>query len=342
MFTIVDVFQNLTREKRAMLTDGEISVLLEYIQFWNNHGRKTNMIAPRNSAICNVHGISKKTFYKHRKGLVDKGFITVESRKFQPLKDGKHRHAQGQGRQKPAIVRLADWLIKSNKISVANEQKPQKTKEKDVPKIHRTTAKPISVAELEQYGKDLAVQIGATAPVYPKQLERIKGYENKTSKEVIKLVRSYVESHNNSNAWAYYQATLEDLVRNHVNTVTELEAYNPKLAGKTRYQQQELPMMEVVKDKKNKKNSKTKYVRGKRVEQGTDWKKKTEEEHLKNARKWLGLEAGQDFPADYQGLTVDEIYNKAYKDTNQDAELQKLQQFFEDIANKTNNNAVSV
>ena len=52
--------------------------------------------------------------------------------------------------------------------------------------------------------------------------------------------------------------------------------------------------------------------------------------------------AGQDFPADYQGLTVDEIYNKAYKDTNQDAELQKLQQFFEDIANKTNNNAVSV
>ena len=51
MFTIVDVFQNLTREKRAMLTDGEISVLLEYIQFWNNHGRKTNMIAPRNSAI---------------------------------------------------------------------------------------------------------------------------------------------------------------------------------------------------------------------------------------------------------------------------------------------------
>lgn len=139
-----------------MLTDGEISVLLEYIQFWNNHGRKTNMIAPRNSAICNVHGISKKTFYKHRKGLVDKGFITVESRKFQPLKDGKHRHAQGQGRQKPAIVRLADWLIKSNKISVANEQQPQKTKEKDVPKIHRTTAKPISVAELEQYGKDLA------------------------------------------------------------------------------------------------------------------------------------------------------------------------------------------
>lgn len=118
-----------------------------------------------------------------------------------------------------------------------------------------------------------------------------------------------------------------------------MEAYNPKLAGKTRYQQQELPMMAIV---KNKGISKTKYVRGKRVEQGTDWKKKTEEEHLKNARKWLGLEAGQDFPADYQGLTVDEIYNKAYKDTNQDAELQKLQQFFEDIANKTNNNAVSV
>lgn len=79
-----------------------------------------------------------------------------------------------------------------------------------------------------------------------------------------------------------------------------MEAYNPKLAGKTRYQQQELPMMAIV---KNKGISKTKYVRGKRVEQGTDWKKKTEEKHLKDARKWLGLEDGQDFPADYQGLT---------------------------------------
>lgn len=81
-----------------------------------------------------------------------------------------------------------------------------------------------------------------------------------------------------------------------------MEAYNPKLAGKTRYQQQELPMMAIV---KNKGISKTKYVRGKRVEQGTDWKKKTEEKHLKDARKWLGLEDGQDFPADYQGLKGD-------------------------------------
>ena len=76
-------------------------------------------------------------------------------------------------------------MIKSNKISVANEQQPQKTKEKDVPKIHRTTAKPISVAELEQYGKDLAVQIGATAPVYPKQLERIKGYETRLRRKLL-------------------------------------------------------------------------------------------------------------------------------------------------------------
>lgn len=332
MFSVVDVFQNLTREKRAMLTDGEISVLLEYIQFWNNHGRKTNMSALRNSAICNVHGIRKKPFYKRRKGLADKGFITVESRKFQPLKDGRHRHAQGQGRQKPAIVRLADWLIKSNKISV-DEQQTQKTEKKAVPKINRTTIKPISVAELEQYGKDLAVQLGATAPVYPKQLERIKSYETKTSKEVIKLVRSYVESHNNSNAWAYYQATLEDVVRNHVNTVPELEAYNPKLVGKTRYQQQQLPMMSVVKSNKNK-ILKTKYIRKKRVEQETNWEKKIQEQHLREARKWLGLKDGPKFPPEYQGLTVEEIYSKAHKDTNQDAELKKLQQWFKDLANK--------
>ncbi|WP_172993937.1 hypothetical protein, partial [Lactobacillus helveticus] len=88
--------------------------------------------------------------------------------------------------------------------------------------------------------------------------------------------------------------------------------------------------------------SKTKYVRSKRVEQGTDWKKKAQEKHLKDAREWLGLENGQDFPADYQGLTVEEIYNKAYKDTNQDAELQKLQQWVEELENSTKNNAVSV
>ena len=36
------------------------------------------------------------------------------------------------------------------------------------------------------------------------------------------------------------------------------------------------------------------------------------------------------------------LHKLFYSLTNQDAELQKLQQFFEDIANKTNNNAVSV
>lgn len=319
MYSIVDVFQNLNKEKRALLTDGEVSLLLEYIYFWNNHGRKTNMIAPRNSAICNVHGITKKTFYKRRKALEEKGFIKVESQQFQPLKDGKHRHMQGQGRQKPAVIRLADWLIKSNKIAVDVQQPSQKAQQKEVPKVQQTTPnRPISVAKLEQYGKDLAVQIGANTAVYPKQLERIKKYESQTSNEVIKLVREYTEKHNNSNAWAYYEATLEDVVKNHVETIADLEKYNPKLAGKSfKPVQQKLPMMAVIKNKQ-KTTYKTKYVRGKRVEQGTDWNKKKPtqlsiEELNTKAREYLGLTANQEWPEEYANLSPNERLSKALK-----------------------------
>lgn len=319
MYSIVDVFQNLNKEKRALLTDGEVSLLLEYIYFWNNHGRKTNMIAPRNSAICNVHGITKKTFYKRRKALEEKGFIKVESQQFQPLKDGKHRHMQGQGRQKPAVIRLADWLIKSNKIAVDVQQPSQKAEQKEVPKVQQTTPnRPISVAKLEQYGKDLAVQIGANTAVYPKQLERIKKYESQTSNEVIKLVREYTEKHNNSNAWAYYEATLEDVVKNHVENIADLEKYNPKLAGKSfKPVQQKLPMMAVIKNKQ-KTTYKTKYVRGKRVEQGTDWNKKKPtqvsiEELNTQAREYLGLTANQEWPEEYANLSPNERWSKALK-----------------------------
>lgn len=319
MYSIVDVFQNLNKEKRALLTDGEVSLLLEYIYFWNNHGRKTNMIAPRNSAICNVHGITKKTFYKRRKALEEKGFIKVESQQFQPLKDGKHRHMQGQGRQKPAVIRLADWLIKSNKIAVDVQQPSQKAEQKEVPKVQQTTPnRPISVAKLEQYGKDLAVQIGANTAVYPKQLERIKKYESQTSNEVIKLVREYTEKHNNSNAWAYYEATLEDVVKNHVENIADLEKYNPKLAGKSfKPVQQKLPMMAVIKNKQET-TYKTKYVRGKRVEQGTDWNKKKPtqlsiEELNTKAREYLGLTANQEWPEEYANLSPNERCSKALK-----------------------------
>lgn len=155
-----------------------------------------------------------------------------------------------------------------------------------------------------------AVQIGTTVSVYPKQLERIKGYETETSKEVIKLVRSYVKSHNNSNAWAYYESTLEDLTRKHVKNLADLEKYNPKLAGKTRYDQQQLPLLAVVGKKKNntsKKTYKPRYAYKKRVEQGVDWAKKkahiyTDAENDEHTREILGLTPSQEWPEEFANL----------------------------------------
>lgn len=310
--SICDVFQNMTFESTRELTVNEQSLLFTYLQFWNWKGRNNNNITPRNSFLRKQMGVSEHTYYKARTGLKDKGFIVVATQKFNK-----------KGKQKPAIIQLADWLVKSNKIAVDDQQQPQnqKTEEKTVPKVHETTTRPISVAELDQYGKDLAVQIGTTISVYPKRLERIKGYETETSKEVIKLVRSYVKSHNNSNAWAYYESTLEDLTRKHVKNLTDLEKYNPKLAGKTRYDQQQLPLLAVVGEKKNntsKKTYKPRYAYKKRVEQGVDWTKKkahiyTDAENDEHTREMLGLTPSQEWPEEYANLSPNERYSKALK-----------------------------
>lgn len=311
-FSICDVYQNITFNKLEELTVNEQSLLLNYLLFWNWKGRNSNSITPRNSFLRKQMGVSENTYYKARKGLKNKGFIIVETQKFNK-----------KGKQKPAIIRLAEWIIKSNKIDVTTQQSNQETEQKEVPKevpkVQQTTPnRPISVAKLEQYGKDLAVQIGANTAVYPKQLERIKKYESQTSNEVIKLVRKYTEKHNNSNAWAYYEVTLEDVVKNHVENIADLEKYNPKLAGKSfKPVQQKLPMMAVIKNEK-KTTYKTKYVRGKRVEQGTDWNKKKAnqlsiEELNTKAREYLGLTAEQEWPEEYANLSPNEKWYKALK-----------------------------
>lgn len=317
--SVVDIHRNMTKRRSEMkLSYGAYALFYAYVDYWNNHGRFTNQISPRNSALCNYLGMSKPTFYKYRKELEDKGYIIVDSQTFKPDKDGKKKHAQGHGRQKPAIISLADWLIESDKVTIADPQATQKTEQQVIPETHQTSNKPISVAKLEQYGKDLAVQIGANTAVYPKQLERIKKYESQTSNEVIKLVREYTEKHNNSNAWAYYEATLEDVVKNHVENIADLEKYNPKLAGKSfKPVQQKLPMMAVIKNKQ-KTTYKTKYVRGKRVEQGTDWNKKKPtqlsiEELNTKAREYLGLTANQEWPEEYANLSPNERWSKAFK-----------------------------
>lgn len=98
--SVYSAFKNLTEEKRALLTDGELSMLLEYLYAWSEQGKKINTVAPRNSYIANVHGTCENTFYKRRHALEEKGFIKVETQGF----DKK-------GKQKPAVIRFADWLI---------------------------------------------------------------------------------------------------------------------------------------------------------------------------------------------------------------------------------------
>ena len=305
-YSILDVFRNLDREKRTLLAAGEMSVLLEYIYFWNNHGRKNNRISPRNSAICNVCGFTKKTFYKYRKGLVEKGFIIVKSYPFKPVKDGKHKHAQGQGRQHPATISLADWLVKSNKVSVIHSE--QKNISKKTLQIQsKDPIHAVSITKLKQYGKNLAAQIGATTAVYPRQLDRIKSYESKISVEVVKHVRKYVEKHTNSNPWKYYESTMESIIANHVENMTDLENYNYRLAGKKHKPvQQQLPLLSVVNN--NGKKYKTKYYHGKLVEQGTDWSKKkaktyTAEELDAQARNSLHMKPDEPFTGKWATMT---------------------------------------
>lgn len=247
MLSIVDVLQNLNREKRMTLSAEEYRLLMEYIYYWNNHGRSTNVITPRNTAMCNSCSISKPTFYKYRKSLVEKGYITMKSFDFNSKA----------GRQKPAEISLAAWLIKSNKVENNTAKPAQKTP-------HKTL--------LDAYSKDLAVQIGAeNQAVYAKQINRIKVLETKTSKEVIKMVRTYVKEYSNSNAFAYYEATLRNIVNAGVKTITELGAYNPRIAKKP--VQQNLPLMGIVRKRRKK-------IYGyKHVEHGTDWSQKKTKSH---------------------------------------------------------------
>lgn len=291
MLTIINVLQNLNREKRMELKPNEYRLLMEYIYFWNNHGRDTNVITPRNTAMCNSCSFSEPTFYKYRKALVEKGFIIVKS--FEAEK--------GCESQKPAEISLADWLIKSNKVVAST---PDEVMQKAV----KMPRKPV----LDDYAKDMAVQIGAgNQAIYPKQINRIKVLETKTSKEVIKLVREYVKEYSNSNAFAYYEATLRNIINAGVKTVTELGAYNPRIAKKP--VQQQLPLMGVV--HKNKR-AKTNYYKGKRVEQGTDWSQKkakvmSDEEYDKSARTYLGMAPDEEFTGVWASMTPDERFCKA-------------------------------
>ena len=89
--------------------------------------------------------------------------------------------------------------------------------------------------------------------------------ETKTSKEVIKMVCTYVKENSNSKAFAYYEATLRNIVNAGVKTISELGAYNPRIAKKP--VQQNLPLMGIVRKKRQ---SAYGY---KHVEHRTDWSK---------------------------------------------------------------------
>lgn len=128
--SVVDIYRNMTEQRSEMkLSYGAYALFFAYVEYWNNHGRFTNQISPRNSALCNYLGMSKPTFYKYRKELEDKGYIIVDSQTFQPDKDGRKSHSQGQGLQKPAVISLADWLIKSTDHEMTDLQDLSNIKE---------------------------------------------------------------------------------------------------------------------------------------------------------------------------------------------------------------------
>lgn len=305
------------------LTAKEQSLLLIYLHFWNWKGRKNNAITPRNTFLERQMGVCENTYLDARKGLKKKGFIKVDSNQGYTKK----------GKKRPAVVSLAAWLIKSNKINTSDQQQAPNQKTQSKEKQTRQDDKPVIVAKLNQFGKDLIAQIGATnSAVYPKQIRRIKNLESKTSKEVITLIRDYTNKHNNSNPLRYYETILESITNQGVKSVAELEQYNPNLVGKSRRSiQQQLPMMAVVKNKNKKSTYKSRYIRGKRVEKGTNWKLKEIEEKKKNIRAWLGLHDSDPLPAEYQGLSVEEAYRKAYAATNQGDKLKELQRNFAEL-----------
>lgn len=143
---------------------------------------------------------------------------------------------------------------------------------------------------LDDYAKDLAVQIGAEdQSIYAKQINRIKVLETKTSKEVIKLVREYVKEYSNSNAFAYYEATLRNIVNAGATAITINGVVNRK------------------------RRTKTKYRKGKRIEQGTDWSKKqantiSDDECDKNARIYLGMKPDEEFTGKWASMTPNERF----------------------------------
>lgn len=134
-----------------------------------------------------------------------------------------------------------------------------------------------------------------------------ESYESKTSVEVVKHVRKYVEKHTNSNPWKYYESTMESIIANHVENMTDLENYNYRLAGKKHKPvQQQLPLLSVVNN--NGKKYKTKYYHGKLVEQGTDWSKKkaktyTAEELDAQARNSLHMKPDEPFTGKWATMT---------------------------------------
>lgn len=306
-YSVIDVLQNLTRDKRALLSQGELSLLMEYIFYWNNHGRDNNKISPRNSAIYGVNHISKKTFYKQRKRLEELGFISVNQQKFIPNKKGR-------GKQGPSIISLADWLIKSNKVICEDESK-KNTPETKI-KVREENNKPITIAELNEYGKELAVQIKANGSVYPRMIDVIKEEEATLPNDVIKSIRKFVYQKGYGNNFKYYLAIIEDVRKHKITNLIELEQYNPELVGKPLYGKQRYNK----KESRKRKIKNSSYHYGKRVEKGTDWSKKkantmSDEKTDQWVRKELKLNPTDPWPKDYIKLSPQARFAKLIQES---------------------------
>lgn len=140
-------------------------------------------------------------------------------------------------------------------------------------------------------------------PITEKQFYKIM------ARVVVKLVRKYAEKHTDSNPWKYYESTMESIIANHVENMTDLENYNYRLTGKLHKPvQQQLPLLSVVNNNEKQNKYKTRYYRGKRVEQGTDWSKKkaktyTDEELDAQARNSLHMKPDEPFTGKWANMT---------------------------------------
>ena len=242
------------------------------------------------------------------------GFIKVNEQDFIPNKKNK-----GRGKQAPTVIELADWLVASNKITCNNEVIEKEADTTDTIES-KSNSKPISVAALDKYGKDLVAQIGATGSVYPRLIENIKNYETKLSNEVIKSVRNFVYTEGIDNPLKYYKTIIKDLNRQKITNLIDLENYNPDIVGKS-------PIVKFSKEGRNAKQNKAGNIKhnnyyrncrnNKRVEKGTDWSKKevpklSDEELNNRARDCLGLSANEPWPSDYENLSPQERFSKSF------------------------------